>query len=834
MISFRELVSAELPFGSLFYEKGDIVDRKLLASIKGARIANFLAVPLKFEKLIWFGFWICFDNFLWPFTILPLHMVAIVCKYLKRSSVLMTADEYNSLNKFFLILITSILMRNVDASRLYHSIRGQSALKLYVIYNALEICDKLCCAFGHDIMDALFSVPSTNSDSEKQKRTRSVGPVAKFVVGVAYLLIHTMTLSAMLATLNVAMNSYSNSLLTLLMSNQFVELKGAVFKRYERENLFQLSSSDIIERFQMFLFLLMIFLRNLLELYPRSHWAAWDQLSLSSLESLVELFGQLLTPILIVWLSEILVDWLKHSFIAKFNGIDSKIYYDCRESLQRNLMGLGIVTTLNRSEQMLPSSGPKTFVKASNYIAKRIGFISLPLVCLCVRVSSQLLDMMFSHRFADDDSFDPEVSAFASQFSLLNAIARIPQSVYACYNDPWDTLGRIQRAFAANSGLFLSATINATCLLLFWLFLLSLKIGLSWLIYRTAYGNIHSRASPALDTKVSLEDIHSQSPKRRATSVNNVKILQQQKVALNKELDPVASKLVGVASSLSANPEMHYTRPLSPRNSFQAIRSEDHAPRRSSEIVNSAAERALVREDGSSVKDGAAAAVTDRSRGVCSEPLGLVMERTSSSAALSSRSPKQRQRSRTLSSTLSTSSLASARSLSDKDTENWASFPLVEIPSPFNSAKPAFDVQKYNKPFNATESTSLPASTKISLTQLSPTPAISVLSPTQPKSLRVTSDQQAIDLAYGRVEFGRSQSQLQHLHPELAMLAPNLSLQTQTLDTSRTSTVHSLQATTPLGHSPTTTTASAQRRASADVTRLDAVDRFTMYKSRIV
>jgi hypothetical protein len=44
-----------------------------------------------------------------------------------------------------------------------------------------------------------------------------------------------------LVTLNVAVNSYSNALLSLLMSNQFVEIKATVFKKFEKENLFQMS-----------------------------------------------------------------------------------------------------------------------------------------------------------------------------------------------------------------------------------------------------------------------------------------------------------------------------------------------------------------------------------------------------------------------------------------------------------------------------------------------------------------------------------------------------------------------------------------------------------------
>jgi hypothetical protein len=51
-------------------------------------------------------------------------------------------------------------------------------------------------------------------------------------------------------SLNVAVNSHNNVMLTLLVSNNFVELKSNVFKRFEPENLFVLSCSDMVERFQ--------------------------------------------------------------------------------------------------------------------------------------------------------------------------------------------------------------------------------------------------------------------------------------------------------------------------------------------------------------------------------------------------------------------------------------------------------------------------------------------------------------------------------------------------------------------------------------------------------
>lgn len=66
--------------------------------------------------------------------------------------------------------------------------------------------------------------------------------------------------------LNVAVNSYDDALLSLLVSNQFVEIKGSVFKKFEKDNLFQITCADIVERFTLTLMLLIIAFRNLIEL----------------------------------------------------------------------------------------------------------------------------------------------------------------------------------------------------------------------------------------------------------------------------------------------------------------------------------------------------------------------------------------------------------------------------------------------------------------------------------------------------------------------------------------------------------------------------------------
>ncbi len=165
-------------------------------------------------------------------------------------------------------------------------------------------------------------------------------------------MIHSVILLYQVITLNVAINSYSNALLTLLLSNQFVELKSAVFKKFEKENLFQLSCADVVERFQLSLYLIIIGLRNLSEMR-------------NSLDQKFLIDG-LLIPLLIVYLSEIAVDWLKHCFITKFNHIPPEVYAK-------------FITILAKDFDTVNEEHNNRLADKSPQVSRRIGFSSFPL-----------------------------------------------------------------------------------------------------------------------------------------------------------------------------------------------------------------------------------------------------------------------------------------------------------------------------------------------------------------------------------------------------------------------------------------------------------------------
>jgi len=69
----------------------------------------------------------------------------------------MRSSHKSDLLKGMIFIVSCVVVLNIDGSRLYHIIRGQNTLKLYVIYNVLEVLDRLCSAFGQDVMDSLLS-----------------------------------------------------------------------------------------------------------------------------------------------------------------------------------------------------------------------------------------------------------------------------------------------------------------------------------------------------------------------------------------------------------------------------------------------------------------------------------------------------------------------------------------------------------------------------------------------------------------------------------------------------------------------------------------------------
>ncbi|KIP06627.1 hypothetical protein PHLGIDRAFT_106799 [Phlebiopsis gigantea 11061_1 CR5-6] len=364
--------------------------------LKWERVSNFLSMPVAIEKIMVFGFVLCLDSFLYTFTILPIRFMLAFGKLLVNTVRLSApplppSQKADILRALLLIISIIILSPLTDASMIYHSIRGQDTIKLYVIFNALEIADRLCGSIGQDIIDCLFSRSTLEVISHRKRPTSDIlKPFFYFLLALVYVVSHTLVMIYQMISLNVAVNSYDHALLTLLVSNQFVEIKGSVFKKFEKDNLFQITCADIVERFTLALMLLVVAFRNLIELSGSSF-------NFSEGFALPKSFGwfrgnnvlwTISYPVVTVMISEMLVDWLKHAFITKFNHIRPSVYERYTDVLCRDLASASGVSRRGARKH--------TYVDQSPLVARRLGFASLPLAVLAILIGSQSVVLLVS------------------------------------------------------------------------------------------------------------------------------------------------------------------------------------------------------------------------------------------------------------------------------------------------------------------------------------------------------------------------------------------------------------------------------------------------------
>ncbi|KAH9501537.1 Transmembrane anterior posterior transformation protein 1 [Dermatophagoides farinae] len=139
-----------------------------------------------------------------------------------------------------------------------------------------------------------------------------------------------------------------------MMSNNFVELKSMVFKKFEKNNLFHMSCSDVRERLHYIVLLAVVIIQTMKE-YNWSDRQLWI----------------LLPDCLMVLMVEIFVDWFKHAFVTRFNEISYDVYEYYSLSLAYDLVG---------------SKLKSAFSDHSDIVSRRMGFIPLPLSVLVMKI----------------------------------------------------------------------------------------------------------------------------------------------------------------------------------------------------------------------------------------------------------------------------------------------------------------------------------------------------------------------------------------------------------------------------------------------------------------
>ncbi|KAJ8985781.1 hypothetical protein NQ317_014435 [Molorchus minor] len=362
-------------------------------SAKREKIYSFMKIPKEVEKFMCYGLMQCTDSFLFVFTFLPIRVVLALWALLtrpfskcfglsngKRKQILTPAEICDVL-KALILLVCSIAMLYIDTSMLYHLIKSQSVIKLYIFYNMLEIGDRLFSAFGQDTIDALFWTATEPHDRKREH----LGIIGHLIFAIIYYSIAFLVL-LQATTLSVAVNSSNKSLMTIMMSNNLVELKGSVFKKFDKNNLFQVSCSDVRERFHLFILLFVVIFQTMREY----NWK-------------IDQFWVMLPDCMYVLIAEMLVDWIKHAFITRFNELSLDVYRDYTTSL---------------AYDMAQTRQKHAFSDHSDLVARRMGFIPLPLGVLLIRV------LLHSISISDIPSFTVFAMAYLclGTFKILNSL----------------------------------------------------------------------------------------------------------------------------------------------------------------------------------------------------------------------------------------------------------------------------------------------------------------------------------------------------------------------------------------------------------------------------
>lgn len=317
------------------------------------QMEEFIKVPGQVEGIMSFGFYICVDSFLYCVTVLPIRFVwstALLANRLlwKKTSPAFTfhrRHSYQMIQVFILYCVHAYVLAPISIGQLYHWIRGQAMIKLYVLIAIVEVFDRLWCAMGQDCLDSMYW--------NTVNRPTSTRMIISVVVVLVYCTIHTLFLFVHVATLNVAMNSADQALLALLISGNFAEIKSTVFKKYNRPALFKLTAGDICERFKLGLFLGLVLILNYCQGMERGQ------------------FFHFIRTCGMIWGGELLADWIKHSFITKFNFLPARVFVEYALLLAGDVTGIG-------------HEGVN--VDNSHAVVKRIGFAQLPFVCVSFRL----------------------------------------------------------------------------------------------------------------------------------------------------------------------------------------------------------------------------------------------------------------------------------------------------------------------------------------------------------------------------------------------------------------------------------------------------------------
>ncbi|PPD74404.1 hypothetical protein GOBAR_DD28664 [Gossypium barbadense] len=233
-------------------------------------------LPWRCEVLISVGFFICFDSFLSLLTIMPTRVLITFWRLLTTRLAIILRCSSNGLLQQNCVILAAFLFWPVES---------------------LSWVEQ-------------FWLPRYQPDISHDSRSRN----NQTLCGLQ-------CVGAQAITLSTCIVAHNNALFALLVSNNFAEIKSNVFKRFSRDNIHSLAYSDSVERFHISACLLFVLAQNILE--AEGPW-----------------FESFLFNAFVVFVCEMLIDIIKHSFLAKFNDIKPIAYSEFLEDLCKQTLNI--------------------------------------------------------------------------------------------------------------------------------------------------------------------------------------------------------------------------------------------------------------------------------------------------------------------------------------------------------------------------------------------------------------------------------------------------------------------------------------------------------------
>lgn len=350
---------AELDFMSWLHDEVRCrPDAAQLNRVPRSHLLEVLKVGPRLEKVLLLGLMFCFDILLHELSFMPFQAAKAVVKSLIGRTPSVT-EQCDLLRLVMLLFNFALISAYFDPSEVYHYIRGESFLKIYVMFNMLEMFERWLRSVGVDLFDLVMA-----SIREPWARL-----VPRFLATLVCCFCHSLMHFLRVLLLSVAISTDQSVILIIVVTNNFGEIKSTVFKRYEAKSLFPIITSDIVERF----------------------YLVWDiifvlqRLGLTANRGALTPCVDVITYASCLLAIEVLTDWIKFCLIFKFSELKASMLDEYRE-----VLWAGVLECRSRHFEWAPHLGNnkapdlpmRGILPFSHMPARRIGFSGVPMTTL--------------------------------------------------------------------------------------------------------------------------------------------------------------------------------------------------------------------------------------------------------------------------------------------------------------------------------------------------------------------------------------------------------------------------------------------------------------------